>query len=107
MKTITVYNDPGHAWGAVKISELQALGIADRISTYSYQRGKTAYLEEDCDLSVYLAALKAAGHEIQFKEKHTNNRSPIRSYQSYRPPLDPAQFIRDHFQIIHIGDHRA
>ena len=84
MKTVTVYNDPGHAWAAVKISELQALGIADRISAYSYQRGQTAYLEEDCDLSTYLAALKAAGYEIQFKEKHTNNRSPIRSYSTYK-----------------------
>lgn len=84
MKTVTVYNDPGHAWAAVKIAELHALKIADQISAYSYQRGQTAYLEEDCDLSRYLAALKAAGHEVQFKEKHTNNRSPIRSYSAYK-----------------------
>jgi hypothetical protein len=84
MKKINVYNDPGHAWAAVKIDELQALGIADKISAYSYQRGKTAYLEEDCDLSTYLAAIKAAGQEVQFVEKHTNNRSPIRSYATYK-----------------------
>ena len=84
MKKINVYNDPGHAWAAVKIDELQALGIADKISTHSYQRGKTAYLEEDCDLSTYLAAIKATGQEVQFVEKHTNNRSPIRSYATYR-----------------------
>lgn len=84
MKTITVYNDPGHAWAAVKIAELHALGIADKISPYSYQRGKTAYLEEDCDLSAYLAALKTAGQQVQFIEKHTDKRSPIRSYQSYK-----------------------
>jgi hypothetical protein len=84
MKKITVYNDPGHAWAAVKINELHALGIAHQISPYSYQRGETAYLEEDCDLSTYLAAIKATGQEVQFVEKHTNNRSPIRSYATYR-----------------------
>jgi hypothetical protein len=84
MKKITVYNDPGHAWAAVKITELQQLGIADKITAYSYQRGKTAYLEEDCDLSTYLAAIKATGQELQIVEKHTNNRSPIRSYSSYK-----------------------
>jgi hypothetical protein len=84
MKKITVYNDPGHAWAAVKIEELHALSIADKISPYSYQRGKTAYLEEDCDLSTYLAAIKATGQAVQFVEKHTNNRSPIRSYPAYK-----------------------
>ena len=103
MKKITVYNDPGHGWGAVKIAELEALDIAHKISPYSYMRGKTAYLEEDCDLSLYLATLKQWGQEVQFIEKHTNKRSPIRSYQSYRPPVDPVKFMRDHFQIIHVG----
>jgi hypothetical protein len=84
MKKVTVYNDPGHAWAAVKIAELQQLGIADKITAYSYQRGKTAYLEEDCDLSAYLAAIKATGQEVQIVEKHTNKRSPIRSYSSYK-----------------------
>jgi hypothetical protein len=84
MKTITVYNDPNHAWAAVKIKELHALGIADKVSPYSYQRGQTAYLEEDCDLSLYLAAIKQAGQEVQFIDKHTNKHSPIRSYSTYK-----------------------
>jgi hypothetical protein len=84
MKTIIIYNDPGHAWAAVKIKELRALGIADKVSAYSYQRGQTAYLEEDCDLSLYLAAIKQAGQEIQLTDKHTNKRSPIRSYSTYK-----------------------
>tara|TARA_R110000803_G_scaffold157114_1_gene221559 strand:- start:108 stop:374 length:267 start_codon:yes stop_codon:yes gene_type:complete len=83
MKTVKIYTDRGHGWAAVKTKELRALGIAGQISHYSYQRGQTAYLEEDCDLSVYLAAIKAAGHEPQFVEKHTDQRSPIRSYNTY------------------------
>lgn len=104
MKKITVYNDPGHAWAAVKISELEALDIAHKITPYSYMRGQTAYLEEDCDLSTYLAALKHWGQEVELIHKYTNKNSPIRFYASYKPPHDPAQFIREHFQIIHVGD---
>lgn len=81
---IVVYNDPGHAWGAVKKSLLVELGIADKISTFSYERGLTAYLEEDCDLSLLIGALKARGITPEWDERHTNRRSPIRSYDYYR-----------------------
>ena len=40
MKKITVYNDPGHAWAAVKLAELRELGIADKISAY-HSRSKS------------------------------------------------------------------
>ena len=80
MKKITIYADRGHAWGAVKMDELDALGIADKISEYSYQRGDIAYLEEDCDLGLYLNAIKAAGEGFEFVEKYTDGDSPIRSF---------------------------
>jgi hypothetical protein len=82
--TIKVYEDPGHAWGAVKRKVLIELGVLDKISTYSYQKGDTVYLEEDCDLGVLIGALKAKGSTIVFKEKHTNNRSPIRGYETFK-----------------------
>ena len=88
MKTITVtsYNDPGHGWLAVKRDLLEQLGIADKISTYSYQRGATAYLEEDCDASVFFSAAQAAGLTLTLKHKYCDRRSPIRSYDCYRRP---------------------
>lgn len=81
---ITVYTDPGHGWGAIKRHDLNALGIADKVSRYSYQRGQTVYLEEDCDLSLLIHALRQKGDEPVFIEKHTDRRSPIRSYETYR-----------------------
>lgn len=81
---IHVYNDPGHGWGAVKRHALQSLGIADKVSHYSYQRGQTVYLEEDCDLSLLLGALRQRGITPEFIEHHTNRRSPIRSYDHYQ-----------------------
>ena len=59
MKTYKLHTDPGHGWLAVRRKELAELGIADQISRYSYVKGETAYLEEDCDLRVFFDAYKA------------------------------------------------
>ncbi len=50
--------DGGHGWFKVSIKQLIKLGIADRISSYSYWKGDYAYLEEDCDASTYVETLK-------------------------------------------------
>ena len=81
---IAYYTDPGHGWAACKIETLRQLGIADAISHYSYTRGRTAYLEEDCDFARLLDALDARGIAYTITEKHTNRRSPIRSYSTYK-----------------------
>lgn len=78
------YSDPGHGWAAVKRQLLVNLGIAEKISAYSYQKGNTVYLEEDCDLSLFCDAVKSRGQVVEFIEKNTNSRSPIRSYEAYR-----------------------
>jgi hypothetical protein len=82
--SIKVFADPGHAWARVAKSKLVSLGIADKISTYSYQKGENAFLEEDCDLSVLMTALRERGYEVKFNESHTNRQSKIRSYSTYR-----------------------
>lgn len=81
---IKFYSDPGHGWAAVKRQKLHELCIADQISSYSYQKGNTVYLEEDCDLDVFCTAIKNRGGKVELVEKITNSRSPIRSYESYR-----------------------
>lgn len=84
MKPIVYYTDPGHGWFAVKRAELTQLGIIGQVSHYSYQRGRTVYLEEDCDASLYFAAHKAAGTVPAYIEKHTDKRHPIRSYSTFK-----------------------
>ena len=81
---LNYFTDPGHGWVSVKLQVLRDLGIADQVSTYSYMRGSSAYLEEDCDLGLLYKACDAIGIKIDLTEKHTNNRSPIRSYAVYR-----------------------
>jgi hypothetical protein len=82
--TVQIFEDPGHGWARVPRQRLQRLGIADRISTYSYQNGPNAFLEEDCDLGVLITALKEKGYNIRFRTHHTNRSSKIRSFESYK-----------------------
>lgn len=84
MKTYKFYCDPGHGWMAVKVQELMQLNIWHKISTYSYIRGATAYLEEDCDAAEFFKAYREKyGIDPKYTYNHTDNRSPIRSYDSY------------------------
>ena len=81
-KTYIFHSDPGHGWLAVKLKELQELGIADKISSYSYQKGKTVYLEEDCDMSIFIKAKKAQGIDVQYRDSYLE-KTPIRYYSGY------------------------
>ena len=82
--SIKVFADPGHAWARFSKAKLVSLGIADKISSYSYQNGNNAFLEEDCDLGVLVKALRDRGYEIKFNESHTNRQSKIRGYNTYK-----------------------
>lgn len=81
--SIKIFADPGHAWARFPKAKLVKLGIADKISVYSYQNGTNAFLEEDCDLSILITALRDRGYEIKFNESHTNRTSKIRGYANY------------------------
>ena len=54
-----LHEDPGHAWLEVDRKTLSSLGIAYNITKGSYQKKDKAYLEEDCDLTVFCLAMKA------------------------------------------------
>lgn len=81
--TIPFYCDPGHGWIKVKKELLKLLNISDKITSYSYMRKEYAYLEEDCDQSLFYNTLKSNGCEVKYKEYYTNKESKIRSYESY------------------------
>ena len=82
---IKVYSDPGHAWGAVKRTVLDKLGITQSITEYSYQKGGTVYLEEDLDLGTLITTLRDQDVDFTIIEKnHTNRYSPIRGYERFK-----------------------
>jgi hypothetical protein len=94
-KAYRFYSDPGHGWLAVKFSELCDLGIENKISSCSYKHGGTVYLEEDCDMAVFLKAYKEQlGMEAMIKEidQHDEVREiRIRKYRPYNPPMLPVR----------------
>ena len=79
MKTqrLTFHTDSSHGWLEVPRADAIALGLAEKISAYSYMGGLSLYLEEDCDASLYLDAAKAAGYILNIVEKYTDGDSPI------------------------------
>lgn len=78
------YSDSGHGWLKVPFKDLVKLNIANKISSYSYEKNDFIYLEEDGDLSTFI---EAHGNDwkdkLVIKEHHTNRRSKIRSYYSF------------------------
>jgi len=82
-KVFDFYSDPGHGWVKVSVGELVKVDLLPSdFSTYSYRRGDTLYLEEDCDAPKFLKFWAQAypDCDIEFKDHFTNNRSRIRSY---------------------------
>ena len=83
-QTFKAYSDAGHGWVAVKRWMINQLDIADEITRFSYQRGKTVYLEEDQDAYTFIKAYQAVtGFPPRFIEGKHCDTSPIRSYDRY------------------------
>jgi len=85
--TVNVYADPGHSWAAIKRNkaiEIMKIHFAD-ISNFSYQRGKTIYLEEDDDFPLFVSCAKAEKIKLDICHHHTNRVSQIRNYASFDP----------------------
>lgn len=97
MKTrnLTLHNDPSHGWLEVKRCDLIALGIEDQISRYSYEKGATVYLEEDCDLTRYMEAAAASGWKVDIDYSvHSSSDSFIRLLKAYEPTAAARQLER-------------
>ncbi len=78
--------DPGHGWLKVPKKLLVELGIADKITPYSYMRGDFAYLEEDQDLSTFMEAMAAQRPDVKVeqRDRYADRYSRVRNYASYK-----------------------
>lgn len=83
MLTLDYVQDPGHGWIAADMQRLRALGIADKITPYSYRDGDLVWLEEDCDAAAYIGALREAGIHYRIVETHTRGDAWIRKLPRY------------------------
>jgi hypothetical protein len=106
MKNITIkaFCDAGHGWGRVFRTDLRDLNILQDITSFSYQKNRYVYLEEDCDLSTYVNALKNLypDIEINFKTVNNSNYSSIRTYDNFHLNNEESNKIeiRKHVNMI-------
>jgi len=84
-KTFIFHEDAGHGWLAVKRQDLIDLGILDKVSSCSYEKGDTVYLEEDDDAPIFIRAIKAKGLGFKYRDHIHPNFSPIRRYARFQP----------------------
>jgi hypothetical protein len=82
-KFLNFHTDASHGWLEVPLFDVIACGIAGKVSSYSYLKDETVFLEEDADAGLYLEQLKAQGVEFVFSEHHREN-SPIRTYARFQ-----------------------
>ena len=85
-KVYKFYSDAGHGWLCVSKKKLVKLGIADKVSGFSYVRNDNVFLEEDVDAPLFLNEMKKHGFSYDIKHLPTTNKtSKIRGYKSYKP----------------------
>lgn len=80
---IIYHNDGGHGWYAVKRKKLESMGILNNVSGFSYERGETVYLEEDCDASLFFNALSEEEKQQIIVIDSYHDRSPVRGYSRF------------------------
>ena len=83
--TITFHSDPKLGWGEVSREMVNQLGVENKISGRSFERGSKVYLEEDIDLRLFILAAEADGYEIEWVENMTNQPCFVRRLLAYSP----------------------
>ena len=85
----TYFTDPGHGWLAVTWQQARNAGILDKITGCSYisDTGQTIYLEEDCDMNMFLKILTEQGTKFELRCVNTDKDSSIRDKRRYKPCL--------------------
>lgn len=78
---VIYHTDPGHGWIEVPRAEVVRLGIASKISEFSYMdrhNGPSVYLEEDCDAALFIQACRADRLDVLPIDRHSDKDSFIR-----------------------------
>jgi hypothetical protein len=78
LTNLTWIADPSHAWLKVPLNQL-----GDRkYSNFSYKDEEFAYLEEDCDATLFLMSNKVTMQDAeQIPEEYTDGSSEVRRYR--------------------------
>jgi hypothetical protein len=80
---VTYFNDGGHGWYSVKRSKLESMGVLSKVSGFSYQKGGSVYLEEDCDAGLFFNNLTEEEKQSIKVIDSYKHRSPVRNYDRF------------------------
>lgn len=81
-----LHTDSSHGWLEVPVDLIELLGIRYKISKYSYKRDGMVYLEEDCDLSLFIREYQnQMGREPMIRRGDHSHESKIRCFERYLP----------------------
>lgn len=83
MHKLTSFSDGGHGWLSCKLDLIRQLDLINDISGFSYVKGKSVYLEEDCDATKVVEKLKTLNFSFKLVEGRFQQYSRIRGYDSY------------------------
>ena len=89
MRVYTYHTDPGHGWLEVPYSDVLNAGLSlNDFKDFSYARVDNyvskLYLEEDCNMPLFLKALEAKGIKFKLKEKYHKTDAPMRDWPRIR-----------------------
>lgn len=86
---LRVFADCGHAWLRVPLEDVRLACLQGlTISKCSFMNGKYAYLEEDCDLSAFIAFRQIPTEVVEsWKISYCDDRreSHVRRYERFEP----------------------
>ena len=98
------YFDSGHGWLEVTYEELIDLGIAKRITNWSYRDGEKVYLEEDIDVGTYIDAVKEQrGLVVTVKNLNVAD-NPLRNPEDRVDPRKLERFYANETCVLCDGD---
>lgn len=89
MEKFTFHADPGHAWLEVpiRVANRVMLDVSD-FSRYSFIRGGTLFLEEDCDAALFISCWEQYVGPILIEEKFSHYEHWIRALPRIEVNLD-------------------
>lgn len=83
MKTFKYYQTGTNGYLAVKRKLLNTLGLTSKVSTNSYQKGQTVYLDQDTDAQLFKQAYEVQGNTLQYSVVNHGNGSWVRTLETY------------------------
>jgi len=80
-----IRSDPNNFWLCVPRTLIARFGLVNKISSQSFQRKTTVFLDRNKDIPTFTKAVEQHGLSLKTVELHTSRHSKILKYNPYTP----------------------